>query len=111
MMPPKMFTRIALTLGSEVMILKASLNLTSCGTSTNIKEIGWTYTMQFDNVHSCHSKTSTVNHTTNVTIQSNIVQIILESFNFKGVFLCQISLAKNFFLSVLCIVIKSDFGI
>merc|ERR1719250_464920 len=57
------------------------------GSTTNIKEISRAATMQFDDVHGSHGQTCSINHAPYVTIQSDIVQVVVGSLHFPLVLL------------------------
>ena len=90
--PPNMFTRIALTRGSDCKILNASVTCASFAdppTSrklagdcpfckrNRVKGIRWhKYKRHLvNNVHSCHSQASAVNHAADVPVKSDVIQI------------------------------------
>ncbi len=49
--------------------------------ATNIQEICWCATTEFDDIHGGHCKASSIHHTSNFTIQSNVVQVYFCSCN------------------------------
>src|SRR5699024_11427230 len=48
----------------------------------NIKEVSWVSTFIFDDVHSRHSKTCTVNHAADVPVKLDITQVIFGRLDF-----------------------------
>src|SRR6218665_166625 len=60
--------------------MECFFNTFSICSSTNIQEVCRVTTRVLDNVHSCHCKTCSVYHTSNVSVQFNEVQTSLVSF-------------------------------
>merc|ERR1719397_2503455 len=61
--------------------------LVCSSSTTNIKEVGRAAAMEFNNVHSSHGQTSSVDHAPNVTIQSDVVQVVVGGFHLPLVLL------------------------
>ena len=56
--------------------LKGTLDSFRCGTSTNVEEVGWCTTVQFDDIHSGHSKTGTIDKAADITIELDEVESV-----------------------------------
>src|SRR5689334_14815253 len=67
--------------------VKTSLNSLRVSGTTNVKKVSRLATGKFNNIHSSHSQTCTVNHTAHVTIKLHIVKVAFTCFNFGRVFL------------------------
>lgn len=85
------------------------------GSSSDIQEVGRLSTLNLDNVHSGHGQTGSIDHASDVAIQSNIVQTSLDGLVLVGVdvfgsegVLLQVD---KFLLSELSVVVNVDFGI
>jgi hypothetical protein len=65
--------------------LEGSLDLFNTCTATNVEEIGWVTSVQFNDVHGGHSQTCSVDHAANVSVQSNVVQASSNSLLFMGI--------------------------
>lgn len=64
---------------------EGSLDLFNISTTTNVQEISRRTTVKLDDIHGTHSQTSTINEATNVTIEGNISQTVLESLFFMRI--------------------------
>lgn len=65
--------------------LESSLNLVNVGTTTDVEEVSRRTTIKLDDVHSAHSKTSTVNEAADVTIESNVSKSSLDGLFFMEI--------------------------
>ena len=52
--------------------------------AANVQEVGRLTAFEFDDVHSGHRQTGTVNHTADVAFQGNIVQVESEAFSSRS---------------------------
>merc|ERR1719318_1834423 len=90
--------------------LESLLNLVSSSTASYIKKVGRASTMQLDDVHRGHRQTGTVHHAPNVTIQGDIVEVVVGGLNLPLVLLRPVSLVKDSLLSELSIIIELQLG-
>lgn len=65
--------------------LKGGLDLMGVGATTDVEEVGSFASMQRDDVHSCHCKTCTIDHATDVSVESNVVETSLNCLIFVGI--------------------------
>mmetsp|Transcript_36502 Transcript_36502/g.27065 ORF Transcript_36502/g.27065 Transcript_36502/m.27065 type:complete len:254 (-) Transcript_36502:528-1289(-) len=91
--------------------LKSLLHLCFTGSTSDIQEIGWFPSFQLDDIHCCHGKTCTINHATNVSTQTNVVQVRFGRFYFSPILLRAITMFEHSSLTEFSIVIKVDLGI
>jgi len=53
--------------------LQGSVDLSVIGLATNIQEVSGHTVLRLDEIHGCHCQTSTVNHASDVSVESNVV--------------------------------------
>merc|ERR1719186_79885 len=75
------------------------LNLVLLDTPSNIQEVGWLSSIQFDDVHGSHSQACSINQAANVSVQLDIVQVVLGSVHLPWLRLSSVLHIKNSFLS------------
>ncbi|KAH3664244.1 hypothetical protein OGAPHI_004596 [Ogataea philodendri] len=81
------------------------------GSSTNVQKVGWRSSVQLNNVHGGHGQTSTVDETSNVTIQLDEVQTKLAGSDFFRVLLGDVSPGKHLLLSESSVVVETELGV
>ena len=64
-----------------------------------------------DDVHGGHGQSGTVHHATDVTIEGDVIQVVVGCLNFGGVFLRPIALVEDLFLSEIGVVIEPNLGV
>ena len=64
-------------------------------TSTYVEEVGRRTTEALDDVHGCHGKTSPIDHTGDVAVESDIGEIMLRRLNLFRVFFVEIAKLLN----------------
>jgi len=62
-------------------------------------------------IHGGHGKPRAIDHAANVSGESDVVEIILGSFDLARVLLCAVSKLEDGTLTELCIVIEVDLGV
>lgn len=67
--------------------------------------------MELDDVHCCHGETSTIDHASNRAIESDVVQVELGGGHFLGIFLREITLCEQIFLTEFSVVIETHLGV
>ena len=77
----------------------------------DIPEVSWLTSIQFDDIHGGHGKTCSIDQAANVTIQLDIVKVVLGSIHLPRLRLCGVLHVKYSFLSEGSIVIKPQLGI
>jgi hypothetical protein len=90
-------------LGVGVQDLKPLLDLLFRCSTTGIQKFGRGSSHELNDIHSRHGQTRSIDHTTNVSIQTNVIQIVLlGGFDFLWIFFLRvvISLIKDGGLSV-----------
>ena len=64
-----------------------------------------------NDVHGGHGQAGTVHHATDVTIEGDVIQVVVGRLHFGGVFLRPIALVKDLFLSEIGVVIEPNLGV
>jgi len=90
---------------------KSHLKLLTLSTATNIQEVGWLTTVGFDDIHGRHGETSTVNQTTDVTADMDVVEVKLRGDSFLFILLALVLLLSQVLLSVGGVAINSNLAI
>lgn len=94
---------------------KCCLDLFSAGAAAHIQKVGWHASFQLNDVHGGHGKTCTVDHATNASIQSDVVETDLGSLLLIGIDIAGgIRLAvrfNNLLLSEVGVSVNVDLGI
>lgn len=90
---------------------ESGLDSFGSGATTNVQEVGRATAVELDNVHGSHGKTSTVDKTTNGTVETNVVEVVLGSLDFTRVLLSGVTEGKGVLLSELGIVIKVELSV
>src|SRR6185437_7437277 len=72
MMPPKMLTRMPLTLGSAVMILNAA----------DIEEVRRLLAIELDDVHGGHREARAVDHATDIAVEGDVGEVVFMRLDF-----------------------------
>ena len=57
--------------------LESLLHLVSRGPASNIEKVGWAAPVEFDDVHGGHSQAGTVHHAADISVQSDVVEVVL----------------------------------
>ena len=70
MMPPKIFTRMASSLGFFSISLNSLGHLIRAGAAANVEEIRRITTVQFDNIHGRHRQTRAVYQTADIAVEA-----------------------------------------
>ncbi len=91
MMPPKMLTKMALTLGFFSMILKASVTFSAVAPPPTSKKLAGSAAEQFDGVHGGHGQARAVDQAADVAVQADVGQVELAGFDFGRVFFVQVA--------------------
>lgn len=81
------------------------------GTATDVQEVCGISSMELNDVHGGHGKTSSVDHASDGSIQSNVVQVELSGSDFLGVFLRKIALGEKLLLTELSVVVETHLSI
>src|ERR1700731_2049044 len=74
---------------------ESGLDSFGSGATTNVQEVGRATAVELDNVHGSHGKTSTVDKTTNGTVETNVVEVVLGSLDFTRVLLSGVTEGKG----------------
>ena len=64
---------------------ESSFDLGGSGATADVEEIRWLSTLELNDVHSGHGETGSVDHTTDVTIEGNIIQAYSRRFRLVGI--------------------------
>lgn len=95
--------------------LKSSRNLFDVGSSSDIQEVGGFTSVQLDDVHGGHGQSSSVDHTSDVSVQSHVVQSSFHSLEFVFIdFFGTQTIGfhlKEVFLSELSVIININFSV
>lgn len=75
------------------------------------REVSRFAAVQFNDVHGAHRQTCAVNHTTDVTVQRNVVQFPLCSLCFTWIFLRLVAHFAQIRLAEQCVAISTQFTI
>lgn len=78
------------------------------GWATNIQEVSWFTSVHVNDVHSAHSKTGTIDKTSDVASDVNVVKIVLLGKGLFSIVLSLILLLSEFLLSVKSIAVNCD---
>ncbi|KAI6768740.1 hypothetical protein HG531_010929 [Fusarium graminearum] len=81
------------------------------GTTTNVEEVGGLATVQLDDVHGGHGKTSTVDEAADITVKLDEVEVGLGSADLIGVLLSGVAPLKDLLLSEVGVVVKAELGV
>lgn len=92
------------------MILNASVTFFGCA-AANVKEVSRFAAVQFNDVHRTHRQTCAVNHTTDVTVQRNVVQFPLCSLCFTRIFLRLVTHFAQIRLAEQCVAVSAQFAV
>ena len=63
------------------------------------------------NVHGSHSQASAVHHATNVTVEGDVVEVVVCRLHLRRVLLRPVTLVKDRFLSEVCVVVETNLGV
>lgn len=84
--------------------------LSLCGT-TDIQEIGRLSSVEFDDIHSRHGESSTIDEASNVSADMDVVQIVLGSNGFSWIVSAGVFLFEDVLLTELGVAVNSDLRI
>lgn len=93
------------------MILNASVTRSLVAPPPTSEEVSWFAAVQFNDVHRTHRQTCAVNHTTDVTVQRNVVQFPLCSLCFTRIFLRLVTHFAQIRLAEQCVAISAQFAV
>ncbi len=110
-MPPKMLTKIAFTLSSETRILKASVTCASVAPPPDIQEVCRAAAVKFDDVHRGHGQAGAIHEAGDVSIEADVIQPVLGSFDFPRIFLRDIAQGGELRVTIERVVVKVELRI
>ena len=84
-MPPKMLTRMPLTLGSERMMRNASIAPSGVDAAADVEEVGGVAAVVLDDVHRAHRQAGPVDEAADVAVELNVVELGLAGPHFGRV--------------------------
>merc|ERR1719341_377071 len=93
------------------MILKASFTWSAVAPPPTSKEVGGRSPLQLDDVHGGHGQPGPVHHAPDVTVQGNVVQVVVCSLDLPGVLLAPVPLVKHPLLPEVCVIVKFKLSI
>lgn len=88
---------------------KCSDDLLIGGSSSNIQEVSWFAAMTADQIHCSHCQTGSINHTSDVSIKWDVVEIVSLGFDFSPVLLSKVFHHEYVLLSVGGVVVDVNF--
>lgn len=91
--------------------LKGLLDGVGSGSSTTVEEVSGLTSVELDDVHGGHGETSSVDETSNVSVELDEVKTVSGSLNLLGVLLGQISPGPHLLLSERGVVVKAELGV
>ena len=77
-MPPKMFTRMPFTFGSEMMILNAAVTFSGVAEPPTSRKLAGA-AVELDDVHGRHGQAGAVHHAADLAVERDVVEIDFEA--------------------------------
>ena len=91
--------------------LEGMIDLLLSNTTSHIKKVGWFAIIQLHDVHRCHGESGSIDQTTDVTVHSDVIEVILSGLLLARVSLRLVIQSENVGLPKLGIVVEVDFCI
>ena len=91
MMPPKMLTRIAFSLGFFSMILNASVTFSVVAPPPTSRKFAGAAAVELDGVHGRHGEPGAVHQAADVAVELDVVQVELRRLDLRRVLLVQVA--------------------
>ena len=110
-MPPKMLTRIALTLVSEVMMRNASVTRAAFAVPPTSRKFAGRRAVQLDDVHRRHGQARAVHHAADLAIERDVVQVVLDGVEFLRVHLAVVAQRLEVLVAVQRVVVEGHLGV
>ena len=111
MMPPKMLTRMPLTLGFLSMILKASVTFSVVAPPPTSRKLAGSAPNSLMVSHGRHCQTSAVHQTANIAVQGDVGQIELGGFDFVRILFIQIAILDDLGMTIEGVGIEVELGV
>ena len=93
MMPPKMLTRMALTLGFLEHDLEGLGDLLGGGAAADVEEVGRLAAEQLDGVHGRHRQAGAVDQAADVAVQADVGEVELAGLDLGRIFFVEVAQA------------------
>ena len=77
--------------------------------TADIEEISWAAAVKLDDVHRGHGQAGTINQTRDVTVESDVVETVLRSFDFARIFFCNVAHDRYIRVSIKRVIVKIEF--
>ena len=111
MMPPKMFTRMPFTLGSDGDDLERRRHLLLAGAAADVEEVRRRRAVELDDVHGRHREAGAVDHAADGAVERHVVEVVFRRLDLLLVLLGQVPERDNVRMAIKRVVVESDLGI